>query len=214
MIEDSLQVLGRIKFISRLGLVMDLETIEICKSFNPLNLSEERIFYEFVQILMSKYVSNGIDTLKVIGWMQYFPEMDTIEKLKELSFPRDLSVSLAVCFSSPELTIKFLTRMKVNSDLLKVVPVLVSLQYTQESIRRLSHRLSHRLELAGTNIETFYLAHPKIKNILNKSRIMKVNLRGPIPRIKSKDVLKNGIKPGPLVGQLLRKYFEDQLKHG
>ncbi|MDR1435221.1 MAG: polynucleotide adenylyltransferase [Puniceicoccales bacterium] len=74
--EDPLRVLRGMQFCARFQLKPDPKTIAHCQSLSAQFLSAERIYQEFVKLLLQGVKpSLGLQFLKSTGWTQFFPEI-------------------------------------------------------------------------------------------------------------------------------------------
>ena len=77
--EDSLRVLRGIQFIARFDLTAAPETVELCRSVLGDDLPVERIGEEFFKLLtQGKQIANGLNFLRAVGWLKYFPELERL----------------------------------------------------------------------------------------------------------------------------------------
>lgn len=82
--EDPLRVLRGMQLVARFELKVDPQTLEVCKKIEPEGLSKERIFEEWVKlILKGKKPSIGLGFLKDCGWIRYFPELEALIGCKQ-----------------------------------------------------------------------------------------------------------------------------------
>ncbi len=82
--EDPLRVLRGMQFVARFNLVPAPETIEICRSMTPENLSPERLFEEFAKLLTKGVaISKGMEFLRATGWVRNFPELEALIGLEQ-----------------------------------------------------------------------------------------------------------------------------------
>lgn len=77
--EDPLRVLRAMQFSARLPADVAPETVTLCKTLSPENLSPERYFAEWEKLLLQgKEPSRGLAFLKSTGWLRYFPELEAL----------------------------------------------------------------------------------------------------------------------------------------
>ena len=77
--EDPLRVLRGMQFCGRFDLTADKNTIALCQTLSPNNLSAERIYHEFEKFLLKSTVpSRGLQFLKDTTWTQFFPELHNL----------------------------------------------------------------------------------------------------------------------------------------
>ena len=82
--EDPLRVLRGMQFVARFSLVPAPETVLMCRSMTSENLPPERIFEEFVKLLVKGVdISRGLDFLRQTGWVGYFPELEALIGLEQ-----------------------------------------------------------------------------------------------------------------------------------
>ncbi|MDR1907171.1 MAG: polynucleotide adenylyltransferase [Puniceicoccales bacterium] len=74
--EDPLRVLRGMQFCARFQLTPAPETVELCKTLSPHLLSPERIYQEFVKLLIQgTQPSLGLNFLQQTHWLEFFPEI-------------------------------------------------------------------------------------------------------------------------------------------
>lgn len=77
--EDPLRVLRGMQFIARFDLSPAPETVEVCRGVTPEGLACERIFDEWKKLILSGVkISSGLEFLRTTGWLQYYPELETL----------------------------------------------------------------------------------------------------------------------------------------
>lgn len=77
--EDPLRVLRAMQFVARFEFDVDPETLALCRSIEPEGLPKERIFSEWRKLLeRGRKPSLGLEFLRDCGWLQYFPELETL----------------------------------------------------------------------------------------------------------------------------------------
>ena len=78
-VEDPLRVLRGMQFIARFDLQADPETIRLCQSVTMEELPPERVYGEWKKlILQGRNLSAGLNFLKEVGWLSYFPELEAL----------------------------------------------------------------------------------------------------------------------------------------
>ncbi|MDE6576097.1 MAG: HD domain-containing protein [Opitutales bacterium] len=83
-VEDPLRVLRGMQFCARFDLTPSPETVALCQTLSPEYLSAERIYQEFVKLLLQgEVISKGLSFLKATGWSQFFPELHAMIGLKQ-----------------------------------------------------------------------------------------------------------------------------------
>lgn len=74
--EDPLRVLRGMQFIARFDLTPAPETVRICRAMTPEGLAQERLMGEWSKLLLQgKMISMGLNFLREVGWVQYYPEL-------------------------------------------------------------------------------------------------------------------------------------------
>jgi tRNA nucleotidyltransferase (CCA-adding enzyme) len=74
--EDPLRVLRGAQFLARFRLRAQGETLRLCRTLSPDNLSAERIFAEIQKlILLGQAIGDGLEFLHGCGWTRFFPEL-------------------------------------------------------------------------------------------------------------------------------------------
>ena len=82
--EDPLRVLRGMQFVARFGLKPAAETIAICREMTPEGLPSERLFEEWAKLLTRGVeISAGLNFLKDVGWVRYYPELDALIGCKQ-----------------------------------------------------------------------------------------------------------------------------------
>lgn len=78
--EDPLRVLRGMQFAARFKLVMNPETIELCKALlsEAETLPGSRIWIEWQKWCHSKYPSYGLKVLEQSGWIKLYPELEAM----------------------------------------------------------------------------------------------------------------------------------------
>ena len=78
-VEDPLRVLRGMQFAARFDLTPDPETVRLCATIQPEGLASERIFEEWKKLVLhGTCPSRGLAFLKDTGWLQYYPELETM----------------------------------------------------------------------------------------------------------------------------------------
>ena len=84
--EDPLRVLRAMQFAGRFGMTIAEETIRICREQDLSELPHERIWEEFRKLLLhSDRPAHGLHYAGPLGVLPYFPELDALARLGELS---------------------------------------------------------------------------------------------------------------------------------
>jgi len=82
--EDPLRVLRGMQFMARFDLDADPSTIELCSKISMDELSRERVYDEWVKmILKGKVISKGLQFLVDTGWISNFPELEALVDLEQ-----------------------------------------------------------------------------------------------------------------------------------
>ncbi len=77
--EDPLRVLRAMQLVSRFDLDVAPETVALCRSIEPEDLPQERIFAEWKKlILLGVHPSRGLAFLRDCGWLRHFPELEAL----------------------------------------------------------------------------------------------------------------------------------------
>lgn len=83
-IEDPLRVLRGMQFCARFQLTAVPETVALCRTLSLEALSPERIYQEFLKlILKGQQISLGLRFLRATNWVKFFPEIDRLIGLKQ-----------------------------------------------------------------------------------------------------------------------------------
>ena len=82
--EDPLRVLRGMQFIARFDLDAAPETIAICRGMTPEGLAQERLMGEWSKLLLQgKKISKGLNFLRAVGWVKYYPELNRLIGCKQ-----------------------------------------------------------------------------------------------------------------------------------
>ena len=77
--EDPLRVYRAMQFIARFDLRCHPDTLRLCQAMLGDALPRERIWEEFKKlILQGQSIRKGLEFLKTVGWLKYFPELDAL----------------------------------------------------------------------------------------------------------------------------------------
>jgi len=77
--EDPLRVLRGMQLAARFDLDVAAETVALCQEIEPGSLARERIFEEWRKlVLRTDRPSRGLGFLRDCGWVQHFPELETL----------------------------------------------------------------------------------------------------------------------------------------
>ncbi|WOO43088.1 CCA tRNA nucleotidyltransferase [Rubellicoccus peritrichatus] len=82
--EDPLRVLRGMQFVARFGLTPAPETITLCQNIEPEGLPKERLFEEWKKLFLRGVdMTAGLNFLKDVGWVKYFPELEALIDCKQ-----------------------------------------------------------------------------------------------------------------------------------
>ena len=77
--EDPLRVLRAMQLVSRFDLDVAPETVALCRSIEPEDLPQERIFAEWKKLIQKGvHPSRGLAFLRDCGWLRHFPELEAL----------------------------------------------------------------------------------------------------------------------------------------
>ncbi|MDR0534939.1 MAG: HD domain-containing protein [Puniceicoccales bacterium] len=77
--DDPLRVLRAMQFLARFQFSPAPETVALCRSIDPENLPAERIFEEWLKlILKGEKPSLGLGFLRECGWVRHYPELEAL----------------------------------------------------------------------------------------------------------------------------------------
>lgn len=77
--EDPLRVLRAMQFAARFGFTVAPETIALCATLTPNEISPERVYEEWCKLLLRGVKpSAGLDFLHACGWSRFFPELHAV----------------------------------------------------------------------------------------------------------------------------------------
>ncbi len=78
-VEDPLRVLRAMQFIARFRLQPAPETVALCRAITPESLPRERIGDEWTKLILRGHaIGDGLRFLKDVGWLAYYPELQTM----------------------------------------------------------------------------------------------------------------------------------------
>jgi len=230
--EDSLRVLRAVQFAARFELRAAKETIELCKTLSLNDLSRERIEEEFRKwLLKGVKPSYGLDIFCEVGLQKMFFEigiennhaklgsiLDHIAKHKGgLNSAKAEIIMFAglLCLPSAK-PLDFLRKWVPINVLIKKVPALLSSLSlfnlnSKNSLRRCALKagglkLPAILKSAIENDDSLYENAQKIGNKMG------IWEEVPEPLLTGKMLLDMGFKPGPRVGEIIKRVFEKQLE--
>ena len=82
--EDPLRVLRGMQFVARFDLTAAPETVAVCRSMTPEGLAQERLMGEWSKLLLQgKRISKGLNFLRDVGWVRYYPELEALIGCKQ-----------------------------------------------------------------------------------------------------------------------------------
>ena len=82
--EDPLRVLRGMQFVARFDLDPAPETIEVCRAMTPEGLASERLFGEWSKLILKGVkISKGLNFLRDVGWVKYYPELERLIGCKQ-----------------------------------------------------------------------------------------------------------------------------------
>jgi tRNA nucleotidyltransferase (CCA-adding enzyme) len=226
--EDSLRVLRGVQFAARFELRAAKETIELCKTLSLNDLSRERIEEEFRKwLLKGVKPSLGLEFFCDVGLQKMFGEigleenlgniLDSLAKQKNNLSPQEAEIIMfagLLCLPSAK-PVDFLRKWVPINVLLKKVPELLN------SLPLLN--LSCKSDLRKCALKADGLKLPAILKsaIQNNAEIygeaqkvgneMGIWENAPEPFITGQMLLDMGLKPGPKLGQIIKRIFEMQL---
>lgn len=78
-VEDPLRVLRGMQFAARFDMQVAPETVALCRTLGLEGLSSERIFDEWVKLIVKGVKpSRGLNFIKDCGWVRFFPELESL----------------------------------------------------------------------------------------------------------------------------------------
>lgn len=238
--EDPLRVLRGMQMAARFGMTMEERTVAFCQEVKPefSTLSAERLYTEWWKWAeKGRWPEKGLDVLRQTGWLGCFPALRTLssegkwektvmacsraaENLeREKIFGKEHAlVLLAVLLHDVQDAIPFLTEMKSPQWVMDWVKPLV--KYHDWGLRNTltESALRHLAEyLAPASIrlweEVWKAIYPEK---YHSGWILLAEQNGltenpPEILLRGKDLLEQGIRPGPEMGKILKKAREAQL---
>jgi tRNA nucleotidyltransferase (CCA-adding enzyme) len=227
--EDSLRVLRAVQFAARFELKAAKETIELCRTLSLNDLSRERIEEEFRKwLLKGVKPSYGLDFFCEVGLQKMFWEislegnlgdiLDFLAKQKNSLNQQETEIIMfagLLCLPGAK-PIDFLKKWVPVNILLKKVPALLN----SLSLLNLNCKNSlRRCALKAGGIKLPAMLKSAIENDAklceNAQKIgseMGIWEEAPEPFITGKMLLDMGFKPGPKLGEIIKRVFEKQLE--
>jgi tRNA nucleotidyltransferase (CCA-adding enzyme) len=224
--EDSLRVLRGVQFAARFGLRGAKETVELCKTLSLNDLSRERIEEEFRKwLLKGAKPSLGLDFFCEAGLQKMFFEirthgdiLDFLARQREGLKPQEAEAVMfagLLCLPGAK-PLDFLKKWIPVNNLLKKVPVLLAslplLNPNDKSDLR-------RCALKAGGLKLPAILKSAIQNNIGiyseaqkTGREMGIWEAAPEPFVTGQMLLDMGFKPGPKIGEIIRRLFELQLK--
>lgn len=220
--EDKLRLIRAIRFVSQLGFEIESETWNAIKKMSPdfKGVSAERIYQEWIKILNFKNPSRSLDLLFQSGLGEViFPEVSktlAFEHLQELEdLGLDHSGSRMLCL------FKHLTEKELEALLNK-------LKYPKKEIQQLNLEQRFCLlwknhpELNFNTVKLFNQCRAEVVTPLLKpydvARFIEFYIglcdeTGKLPKalIQGEEAIRQGLKPGPQMGQWLEEIYEYQV---
>jgi len=227
--EDSLRVLRGVQFAARFELKAAKETVELCKTLSLGDLSRERIEDEFRKwILKGVKPSFGLDFFCQVGLQKTFFEigfkggdlgdiLDYLAKHRDSLNPQEAEIIMfagLLCLPSAK-PLDFLKKWVPVNILLKKVPVLLNslplLNLNSKSDLRRCALKASGLKLPAmlkSAIQNNSEIYGEAQGIGNEMGIWEA---APEPFITGQMLLDMGFKPGPPLGEIIKRVFEMQL---
>lgn len=216
--EDALRMMRAVRFASKLDFDIELYTLAAIKTNSKLleKIAVERIYNEFVKMMMAKRPKQGILDMINTDMYKYVPEfaghkgnLEAIAKIDNLSLGDEVSVwsllSFEFDFDRDGIT-HFLKSWKASNDVIKNTEVCTN------AIKKLRDNALDKWSMYKTGKELLVKAN-RIAKMYGFDKIEEklISQYDALP-IKNKkeiavnggDLIKNGvIKPGPTLGKVL-----------
>ena len=227
--EDSLRVLRGVQFAARFELKAAEETVELCKALSLNDLPRERIEEEFRKwLLKGVKPSFGLVFFCQAGLQKMFFEigfeggdlgniLDYLAKHRDSLNPQEAEIIMfagLLCLPSAK-PLDFLKKWVPVNILLKKVPVLLDslplLNLNSKSDLRRCALKTSGLKLPAmlkSGVQNNSEIYSEAQKIGNEMGIWEV---APEPLITGQMLLDMGLKPGPQVGEIIKRVFEMQL---
>lgn len=234
--EDPLRVYRACQFASRFNLKIHPTTIKLCQKINTAELPKERIFEELTKLLLkSKTPSIGLNYLADLNLLKEFPQLsqlyqnkalwkqtlgrvDEIAKLIKPVQENALSLMLAaLCINFDQVAPLFLKQITNNKKLIQTVThVAQKTQLILKNQKKISDSNLRKIALKGFLDEIILCVKasesPIEKWLKQKQKSLQLDQAHLTPILKGEHLLALRIKPGPKMGQILKKAFNMQLE--
>jgi len=204
--DDPLRVLRGMQFCGRFNLSAAQETIKMSNSLKSEfeTLPTERIFSEFSKwARKSTNPSKGLDFMQACGWLDFFPQIESWEKIDEFAGKGE-AIVFAALFSDSGAAKSFMAQIGAPKKLAAKVEALVANKNSKANARQLSH------DLGKASIRE-WVALTGNQEMLQEAVREGCADSPQAPFLQGRDLIAQGHKPGPGMGKTLRTALKAQL---
>lgn len=230
--EDALRILRAIRFSAQLGFDMEEETRCAISRIAPNmeKVSKERIQVELTKLLLSDYperlakvYENGIGPYISRHFEEAGRRLFEIEKIGELPLKKHMRWSGFLRMEKPQDAVQILKELKLDNETIYQTKTLVSLWKTEiplnkPAIRQMMSSLSSELYEDLLCFQKVFFQEPfKTRLAVVEQYSEEIIAAGDCIRLKDmavtgRELIDAGMKPGPEIGAVLNRLFEDVLK--
>lgn len=216
--EDALRMMRAVRFASKLDFDIESETLAAIKSNSTLleKIAVERIYTEFVKMMMAKRPKQGIldmintDMYKYVpGFASHQSELEAIAKIDALNLSDEVSVWSLLSFEfgldRTGIT-SFLKSWKASNDIIKNTEICTK---AVENLRDGSldkwamYETGKDLLVLANHIAKMYGFAESEEDLISQYDALPIKNKKEIA-VNGGDLIKNGIvKPGPALGKIL-----------
>ncbi len=216
--EDALRMMRAVRFASKLDFDIESDTLQAIKENSELleKIAVERIYTEFVKMMMAKRPKQGILDMINTDMYKYVPEfashrdeLEEIAKMDELSLSDEIEVwsLLSSEFNLDRIEImRFLKAWKASNDVIK------STEICTKAIEKLRDDTLDKWSMYETGKELLVKANHIAKMYgFDKPEDDLISQYDALPIKNKKEIVVNGgdligngiVKPGPTLGKVL-----------
>lgn len=203
--EDPLRVLRGMQFAGRFNMTVAPETARLCQSLKSefYTLAKERIGEEWSKWAKKSHAhQRGLDFLVQTGWHEFFPAVPM--KWSPIESKNEVHVFARLLWEVKD--------PKTAANQLGLTPKVAERVVKLVSVKsRDPLRMAH--ELAPATIADWAVVTHETKTdlVVAEALAKGVFTKPPTPILQGRDLIKQGLKPGPAFGRILRKAFNAQL---
>ena len=221
--EDYLRMLRFFRFYGTYGKKkISKHEIKIFKklSSNLKKLSSERVYSEFKKILLSNNLYEVLRLMKETKLLKYIifenndlKRIKNLEKISQNLYLTDFTTILAILIKEKNM-LKIFNNLNLSNDEKKKTKKLIVIQkrFNFKNIESniIKYIYEHGHELAKNLLIYDFVKSPRESKIKKYLKIFSFIKKYKLPKfpITGKDIIKKGIKSGPVVGKILRSLEE------